>query len=98
MTKYRKYKDPYNIDVLRRYSIYSQGSSKRESRGLTQGSEISVTIEDIDSDGRGCAHYRGYRVTIPRAVPGERVRVRIVKVKGKEALATVIERLEEPRR
>ena len=100
MTRYRKYKDPYKIDFSR-LSIYGNLKDRdRNRREIEVGNEFTVKVMDMDMEGRGIAKLRGYTVLIPRAVPGEKVAIRITKViKNKKiAYASVIKRVEEPRR
>ncbi|MCD6341056.1 MAG: TRAM domain-containing protein [Desulfurococcales archaeon] len=97
MTRYRKYKNPYKID-FNRLSIYGNLKS-RDSSGLELGSEITVKISDMDMEGRGVVKFKGYTIIVPRAVPGEKVTIRITKVENnKVAYASVVKRIEEPKR
>ena len=97
MTRYRKYKDPYKID-LNRLSIYGNLRS-RHSSGLELGNEITVKISDMDMEGRGIVKFKGYTIIVPRAVPGEKVTIRITKVENsKVAYASIVKRIEEPKR
>jgi len=96
MTKYRKYKDPYEVDFSR-LSIY--GDLKEVEREVLEpGNEITVEVTDMDMDGRGIAKFKNYTIIIPKAVTGEKVTVRIMKVKDKLAYASVVKRFGEPRR
>ena len=96
MTRYKRYKDPYKVD-LNRLSIYGNLKEKNKN-ALEPGNEITVEITDMDMNGRGIVKYRGYTVIVPRAVPGEKVVIRVTKIEGKLAYASVVRRLEEPRR
>jgi len=62
------------------------------------GDEVNVMINEMDELGRGVVHYRGIRIVVPKAVPGERVRIRIIRIDGNTAQATVIKRIAEPKR
>ena len=62
------------------------------------GDEFTITVKEMDNNGRGIGFRNGKKVIIPRAVPGEKIRIRIVKVDQENAYAAVIERLEEPKR
>ncbi len=95
MTRYRRYSNPYSIDI-QRYSIYHRREERR--KALSVGDEFVVTIEDMDSSGCGIARKYGYTLVVPKAVPGEKVVVRVIRVKGREARVSVIKRLAEPRR
>ncbi len=97
MTRYRKYKDPYKID-FNRLSIYGNLKNRRSS-SLELGNEITVKISDMDMEGRGIVRFKEYTIIVPRAVPGEKVTVRITKVENnKVAYASVVKRIEEPKR
>ncbi len=96
MSRYKRYSNPYSIDV-QRYSIYNRGGGKKH-REIQPGDEFVITVKDMDIDGRGVSFKGMRKVIIPRAVTGEKVKVRVVRVSGNEVYASVIERLEEPRR
>ncbi len=98
MTKYRRYKSPYNVNI-KRFSIYSNlyDESSRDDR-VSIGDEIVILISDVDEKGRGIGKYLNYTIYVPRATLGERVRVRIVRREGRDSFsAHVIERLGEVR-
>jgi predicted RNA-binding protein with TRAM domain len=97
MTRYRRYSNPYSVDV-QRFSIYHREERGSGKRVLQVGDEVNVTISEMDELGRGVVHYRGIRIAVPKAVPGERVRIRITRVEGNAAQATVIKRIAEPKR
>ncbi|WP_088810868.1 MULTISPECIES: 23S rRNA (uracil(1939)-C(5))-methyltransferase RlmD [unclassified Listeria] len=50
---------------------------------LKKNQILSVTIEDLTHDGSGIAKIDGYPLFIPAALPGEEVRVKVVKVNKK---------------
>ncbi|MEM2157831.1 MAG: hypothetical protein QXO72_02290, partial [Sulfolobales archaeon] len=63
MTKYRNYRNVYNVDV-KRFSIYNNNSiSKGE---INVGDEIDVIVREMDESGRGVGFYRDYKVLIPK--------------------------------
>jgi len=98
MTKYRRYRSPYNINI-RRFSIYSDlyDKSKKGSE-VNVGDEIVILVSNIDEKGRGIGRYLNYTIYVPRATLGEKVRVRLVKREGRNSFsAHVIERLGEVR-
>ena len=95
MTRYKKYSNPYSIDV-QRYSIYN--SNRKQNRTPEVGDEFVITVQDMDKDAKGIGYRKGYKVIVPRAVPGEKVRVRVMRVDGNTLHASVIERLGEPKR
>lgn len=55
---------------------------------MTEGA-LTVEIEAVDPSGDGLAHDRGMRVLVPFTIPGERVRIRIVRRRGREAWAVL---------
>ncbi len=96
MTRYRRYSNPYSVDV-QRFSIYHR-EERGVRRSLQVGDEVNVVINEMDELGRGVVHYRGVRIVVPKAVPGEKVRIRITRINGNAAQATVIKRIAEPKR
>jgi|Deesub1362A_J573_1020465.scaffolds.fasta_scaffold77575_1 predicted RNA-binding protein with TRAM domain len=96
MTRYKRYRNPYSIDI-KKYSIYSQGKKKMQD-GVEVGDEFTVIIKDMDNSGRGIAFYRGFKVIASKAVTGEKVRVRVLRIDNDVLHVTVINRLEEPKR
>jgi predicted RNA-binding protein with TRAM domain len=51
------------------------------------GQELEVLIDDIGSRGDGIARIMGYLIFVPEAKIGERLKVRIIKVGRKFAVA-----------
>lgn len=74
------------------------GSQKRfrSSRPLFQAApvkedqEVEVVIDDVGSKGDGIAKLQSYMIFVPRSKIGERVRVKIVSVNEKFAVAEKI--------
>ena len=92
MTRYRDHRDVYKRDI-NRYSVYPKIPRPNEygKRGLSRGQVITVEIRDIDSSGRGVAEHGGVTIKINGGgTVGDRVRVRIVQVRGEEALAEIV--------
>ena len=58
------------------------------------GQELDVTIDSLATGGRGVARHDGVVVFVDRALPGDRVRARVTKIKRRHAEAVTIERLE----
>ena len=50
---------------------------------------MEVDIEAVDASGDGVARHGGARVLVPFTIPGERVQVRIVRRRGRDAVATL---------
>jgi predicted RNA-binding protein with TRAM domain len=72
---------------------YGNRSRFRPSKPFVQWSpvkenqEIEVVIDDIGSRGDGIAKIQGYLIFVPRSKMGERVKVKILSVSGKFAVA-----------
>ncbi|WP_100371688.1 23S rRNA (uracil(1939)-C(5))-methyltransferase RlmD [Bacillus sp. FJAT-45037] len=56
---------------------------------------IDVQIEDLTHDGAGVAKVDGYALFIPKALPGEMVKVKVVKTKKGYGFARILETIEE---
>ncbi len=97
MSRYKRYSNPYSIDI-QRYSIYGNKQQSNRDKKPQIGDEFVITIKDMDADARGVSFRKGYKIIVPRAVTGEKVRVRVTKINGNVIHASVIERLEEPKR
>jgi predicted RNA-binding protein with TRAM domain len=75
---------------------YGSKSRFRPSRPLFQQSpvkenqEIEVTINDIGSRGDGIAKLQGYMIFVPNSKIGDHLKVRIISVGGKFAVAEKI--------
>jgi len=54
---------------------------------VKENQELEVVIADIGSRGDGIAKLQSYLIFVPRSKIGERVRVRIVSVREKFAVA-----------
>ena len=57
---------------------------------VEEGQELEVVIDDIGSRGDGISRIQNYLIFVPRAKIGERIRVKIVKVNRKFAIAEKI--------
>ncbi|WP_088103298.1 23S rRNA (uracil(1939)-C(5))-methyltransferase RlmD [Halalkalibacter urbisdiaboli] len=62
---------------------------------VTKNEVIDVTIEDLTHDGAGVAKVNGYALFIPKALPGEKIKAKVVKVKKGYGFARVLETLAE---
>jgi predicted RNA-binding protein with TRAM domain len=89
LTKYRNYREVYDVDV-KRFSIYRGVNNLKDD--VVIGDEIDVLVKEIDENGRGVGFYRGYKVLIPKGFINERVRVRIVKISDEGLLGVVVRR------
>jgi predicted RNA-binding protein with TRAM domain len=54
---------------------------------VKENQEIEVVIDDIGSRGDGIAKLQGFLIFVPNSKIGERIKVRIVSVSGKFAVA-----------
>ncbi|MEM1566299.1 MAG: TRAM domain-containing protein [Candidatus Bathyarchaeia archaeon] len=54
---------------------------------VKENQELEVVIDDIGSRGDGIARIQGYLIFVPNSKIGERVRVRILSVGGRFAIA-----------
>jgi predicted RNA-binding protein with TRAM domain len=54
---------------------------------VKENQELEVVIDDIGSRGDGIAKIQSFLIFVPRSKIGERVRVRIVSLTGKFAVA-----------
>jgi 23S rRNA (uracil1939-C5)-methyltransferase len=61
---------------------------------VRKGDELDIEIEKFADRGKSLARLDGYVVFVPGAVPGDRVKVRIVRKKKKFAEARLLEVLE----
>jgi len=71
-----------------------QGSGREEKlstfHGLKEGDEAEVEITQTARDGRGLGRLNGLLVFVSGASPGEKVKVRIVKLGVRHAEAEVV--------
>ncbi|HYP02645.1 MAG TPA: class I SAM-dependent RNA methyltransferase [Pyrinomonadaceae bacterium] len=58
---------------------------------LGAGATLEVEIERIVPGGAGLAHAEGHTLFVPLTAPGDRVRVRVDRVRGKVAFASLVE-------
>lgn len=73
-----------NTDRLRNPQFPSGLSNKVL---LNEGREINVPIDDISSKSDGISRIRGFPMIVPRSKVGERMRVKILKIGEKFAIA-----------
>ena len=74
----------------RRYGSQSRFRPSRpfiQSSPVKENQELEVLIDDIGSRGDGIAKIQSFLIFVPRSKIGERVRIRIVSVSGKFAVA-----------
>jgi predicted RNA-binding protein with TRAM domain len=74
----------------RKYGSQRRFRSSRpffQSAPVKENQELEVVIADIGSRGDGIAKLQSYLIFVPRSKIGERVRVRIVSVREKFAVA-----------
>jgi len=85
--------NPYSSNI-QRFSVYPSIRSPEESH-LRVGDVIVVNIFDVDEKGNGIVQYGGLRITIPNAISGSRVKVKIVRIHGDTAIGHIIGVLSE---
>lgn len=61
---------------------------------LNKNEEHIITIDDIGTNGEGIGHVDGYALFVKGALPGEKVRVRLMKLKKNFGFARLLEILE----
>lgn len=61
---------------------------------LQKNMRLIMTVEDFGAQGEGICRHEGMAVFVPRALPGEKVLVQIVKVEKRHAFGRVLEVLE----
>ncbi|RRD94595.1 23S rRNA (uracil(1939)-C(5))-methyltransferase RlmD [Clostridiales bacterium COT073_COT-073] len=61
---------------------------------VMKNQDIIMTIQDISAEGEGIGKYEGYTLFVPKALPGETIKARVLKVKGNFGYAKVEELLE----
>jgi len=74
----------------RRFGSTSRFRSSRpfsQSLPVKENQDLEVVINDIGSRGDGIAKLEGFLIFVPQSKIGERVRVRVVSVSGKFAVA-----------
>ncbi|MGI9106485.1 MAG: class I SAM-dependent RNA methyltransferase [Pyrinomonadaceae bacterium] len=68
-----------------------QQQSPQAGEGLGAAATMEVEIERIVPGGAGLAHAPGLTIFVALAAPGDRVRVRVDRVRGKVAFASIVE-------
>jgi len=66
---------------------YNPSKSMFQTTPVKERQELEVLIDDIGSRGDGIARIQGYLIFVPNSKIGERVKVRILSVGGKFAVA-----------
>jgi len=77
----------------RRYGSQSRFRSSRpffKAAPVKENQELEVVIDDIGSRGDGIARIEGFLIFVPNSKVGERVKVRILAVREKFAVAEKI--------
>eukprot|EP00871_Galdieria_phlegrea_P003767 jgi/Galph1/4391/GphlegSOOS_G3036.1 len=85
--KAQKSNEPYNNEPNSHPSVSQRAPVKR-------GEQVQVTIEGLVSGGDGVARIGKYVVMIPHAVPGQKVRVIISRVRSTYANARILQVIE----
>jgi predicted RNA-binding protein with TRAM domain len=66
---------------------FNPGRPLFQTMPVKENEELEVVIDDIGSRGDGIARIQGYLIFVPNSKIGERVKVRILSVGGKFAVA-----------
>ncbi|WP_343208021.1 23S rRNA (uracil(1939)-C(5))-methyltransferase RlmD [Anaerolentibacter hominis] len=66
-----------------------------EKRIWKKNDELILTIEDLGSEGEGIGHVDGYALFVKNAVPGDKIKAKIIKAKKNYGYA-IIQELMEP--
>lgn len=74
--------------------MYHARMSKRANSPVRSGDVVEVTVDRLAQGGRGVARYEGFVLFVGRALPGDRVRARVTRVKRSFAEAVTQELLE----
>ncbi len=62
---------------------------------LRKGQEITIDVDDLDAEGEGVAHVEGRTLIVPLAIPGDRVRARVLRP-GRDPVPTAVLERESP--
>ena len=65
--------------------------SQNKEQTIKKNDEICITIDDLTIEGAGIGRYNGMAVFVPRALPGETVKIKIIKLTKNYAVARLIE-------
>ncbi|MCE4600678.1 MAG: TRAM domain-containing protein [Desulfurococcales archaeon] len=93
----RKKRDPYSTSY-ERLSIYPtyknpESDNKRRSPPVREGTTVKIRITGVDDEGRPIGLYSGYEIAVDESSedlePGETVRVKIKRVRGRKALGSI---------
>jgi len=74
----------------RRFRKREFRSESFQSAPVKEGQEIDVVMDDIGSRGDGVTRIHGFLIFVPQTKIGERLRVKILRVKGRFAIAEKI--------
>lgn len=66
----------------------------KENIPVVKNETVEVTIEDLTHEGAGVAKIDGYTLFIPKALPGERVLVKVIKINKGYGFGKLVEILE----
>lgn len=79
---------------MKRRRPTNETARSRSPRRKTEGATLEVSIERILPGGAGLAHADGQTIFVGLAAPGDRLRVRIDKTRGKAVFASIVEVIE----
>lgn len=64
--------------------------SRRAKKPVDVGEEYDVEIKEVSRRGDGVARVQGFVVFVPGAKPGQRVKVRVIKMGDRYAVAEMV--------
>jgi len=79
------------INMLREQ--YVKKTRVADNNEIKENGEYEILISSMDRKGRGIGRIRNVSVFVPHAEIGEKVRVKIVKLRGKYAEGEIIRRI-----
>ncbi|MEM4700230.1 MAG: TRAM domain-containing protein [Candidatus Nezhaarchaeales archaeon] len=70
--------------------MYSRRARRPTAKPVAVGGEYDVEVTEVSRRGDGIARVQGFVVFVPGAKPGQRVKVRVVKMGDRYAVAEVV--------
>ena len=61
---------------------------------VSKNEELTITIEDVSTEGEGIGRYQGYTLFVPKALPQEVVKVKVLKAGSSFGYAKTVELLQ----
>lgn len=70
--------------------MYGRRARRPAAKPVTVGGEYDVEVTEVSRRGDGVARVQGFVLFVPGAKPGQRVKVRVVKMGDRYAVAEVV--------